>query len=92
MVDAGDENEQRPIHLAAQNDHTQIVKFFLDTRPSLVSSTTKDGNALAHLAAQKGNSQINLNRKKFIFDDLDQFHVLIYPHSLLNLNSNTIFR
>ena len=56
MVDAGDENEQRPIHLAAQNDHTQIVKFFLDTRPSLVSSTTKDGNALAHLAAQKGNS------------------------------------
>ena len=56
LVDAGDENEQRPIHLAAQNDHTQIIKFFLDTRPSLVSSTTKDGNTLAHLAAQKGNS------------------------------------
>ena len=52
MVDFNDELDQKPIHLAAQNDHTNVVKHFLDIRPSLVSSTTKDGNTLAHLAAK----------------------------------------
>ena len=41
MVDFNDELDQKPIHLAAQNDHTAVVKQFLEIRPSLVSSTTK---------------------------------------------------
>ena len=58
MVDFNDELDQKPIHLAAQNDHTNVVKHFLDIRPSLVSSTTKDGNTLAHLAAKKGSVDV----------------------------------
>ena len=56
MVDFNDDLDQKPIHLAAQNDHTNVVKKFLEIRPSLVSSTTKDGNTLAHLAAKKGKT------------------------------------
>ena len=58
MVDFNDELDQKPIHLAAQNDHTNVVKKFLEIRPSLVSSTTKDGNTLAHLAAKKGSVDV----------------------------------
>ena len=65
LVDAGDENDKRPIHLAAQNDHTEIINFFLTNRPSLVSSVTKDGNSLAHLAAKKGEI-FTLNLRKII--------------------------
>lgn len=57
-VDFNDELDQKPIHLAAQNDHTDVVKQFLSLRPSLVSSTTKDGNTLAHLAAKKGSVDV----------------------------------
>ena len=57
-MDFNDELDQKPIHLAAQNDHTNVVKKFLEIRPSLVSSTTKDGNTLAHLAAKKGSVDV----------------------------------
>ena len=55
MVDWDDDLQQKPIHLAAQNDHTSVVKLFLQVRPSLVTSTVKDGNTLAHLAAKVGH-------------------------------------
>ena len=58
MVDSNDDFDQKPIHLAAQHDHTNVVKKFLEIRPSLVSSTTKDGNTLAHLAAKKGSVDV----------------------------------
>ena len=57
-VDCNDDLDQKPIHLAAQNDHTDVVKLFLSMRPSLVSSTTKDGNTLAHLAGKKGSVDV----------------------------------
>ena len=44
--------------IPVQNDHTEVVKQFLEIRPSLVSSTTKDGNTLAHLAAKKGSVDV----------------------------------
>ena len=58
MVDCDDDLQQKPIHMAAQNDHTDVVKLFLGMRPSLVSSVTKDGNTLAHLAAKKGSVDV----------------------------------
>jgi ankyrin repeat protein len=58
MIDSNDDLDQKPIHLAAQHDHTEVVKLFLRLRPSLVSSTTKDGNTLAHLAAKKGSVDV----------------------------------
>ena len=45
-------------NIPVQNDHTEVVKQFLEIRPSLVSSTTKDGNTLAHLAAKKGSVDV----------------------------------
>ena len=57
-VDCDDDLLQKPIHLAALNDHTDVVKLFLNLRPSLVSSTVKDGNTLAHLAAKKGSVEV----------------------------------
>ena len=45
-------------NIHVQNDHTEVVKQFLEIRPSLVSSTTKDGNTLAHLAAKKGSVDV----------------------------------
>ena len=57
-VDSNDDQEQKPIHVAAQHDHTHLVQLFLEARPSLVSSTTKDGNTLAHLAAKKGSTDV----------------------------------
>ena len=57
-IDSNDDADQKPIHLAAQNDHTDLVQLFLETRPSLVASTTKDGNTLAHLAAKKGSTDV----------------------------------
>ena len=58
MIDPNDDLDQKPIHLSAQNDHTHLVQLFLENRPSLVSSTTKDGNTLAHLAAKKGSVDV----------------------------------
>ena len=46
------------LNIPVQNDHTEVVKQFLEIRPSLVSSTTKDGNTLAHLAAKKGSVDV----------------------------------
>ena len=58
LVDWDDDLNQKPIHLAAQNDHTAVVKLFLQVRPSLVTSTVRDGNTLAHLAAKKGSVEV----------------------------------
>ena len=31
-IDPNDDLEQKPIHLAAQNDHTNLVQLFLENR------------------------------------------------------------
>lgn len=40
-ADATDERGQRPIHLAAENNHGDVIKLFLKNQPALVSSSTK---------------------------------------------------
>ena len=40
-LDATDDFGQKPIHLAAQSNKSEVVKLFLKQRPSLVSVTTK---------------------------------------------------
>lgn len=39
--DAADEKGQKPIHLAAQNNHADVIKLFLKHQNSLVTSSTK---------------------------------------------------
>ena len=40
-AEASDERGQKPIHAAAQNNHSEIVKLFLKSQPNLVMSSTK---------------------------------------------------
>ena len=51
-------NHTHPRDLTHPPDHTHLFQLFLENRPSLVSSTTKDGNTLAHLAAKKGSVDV----------------------------------
>ncbi|XP_070196145.1 serine/threonine-protein phosphatase 6 regulatory ankyrin repeat subunit B-like [Littorina saxatilis] len=52
-----DERGQTPLHLAAGNDHSDVVKLFLKHRPELVTmaSTDENGMTCAHIAAAKGS-------------------------------------
>lgn len=42
-IDATDDLGQKPIHVAAQNNFSDVVKLFLQQHPSLVNATSKDG-------------------------------------------------
>jgi len=62
---------QTPLHLAAENDHSNAVKMFLGHRSDLVTKANKNGETCAHIAASKGsvaviNELINSNRESVI--------------------------
>ena len=40
-LDSTDDYGQKPIHLAAQSNKSEVVKLFLKQRPQLVSVTTR---------------------------------------------------
>ena len=40
-IDATDDQGQKPIHVAAQNNFPEVVKLFLQQHPSLVMAYTK---------------------------------------------------
>ncbi|XP_074029329.1 uncharacterized protein isoform X1 [Leptinotarsa decemlineata] len=64
-IDATDEDGQKPIHDACQNNHSEVAKLFLQQHPSLVMATTKDGNTCAHIAAAKGSVTVIEELMKF---------------------------
>jgi ankyrin repeat protein len=43
--DAADEKGQKPIHLAAENNHSDVIKLFLKHQNSLVGSATRVSQA-----------------------------------------------
>uniref|UniRef100_A0A4W3GCG1 Serine/threonine-protein phosphatase 6 regulatory ankyrin repeat subunit C-like n=1 Tax=Callorhinchus milii TaxID=7868 RepID=A0A4W3GCG1_CALMI len=45
-----------PLHLATENDHSEVVKLFLKHKPELVTSANVEGSTCAHIAASKGSS------------------------------------
>uniref|UniRef100_A0A8C0JD67 Ankyrin repeat protein n=1 Tax=Chelonoidis abingdonii TaxID=106734 RepID=A0A8C0JD67_CHEAB len=53
---------QTPLHLAAENDHSEVVQFFLKHKPELVTSATMEGSTCGstplHLAAQHGHTAV----------------------------------
>lgn len=55
----------KQIHLAAQSDQPDVVRLFLQKQPSLVTTTTKDGNTSAHIAAKKGSVRVLEELLKF---------------------------
>lgn len=56
---------QTPLHLAAQNDHPDVLKLFLQHKPELVSVPNKNGQTCAHIAAEKGSVAVLKELMKF---------------------------
>lgn len=40
-IDATDDQGQKPIHIAAQNNYSEVVQLFLKQHPQLVLASTK---------------------------------------------------
>ncbi|KAH1017863.1 hypothetical protein HUJ05_008457 [Dendroctonus ponderosae] len=59
------EDGQKPIHAACQNNYSEVAKLFLQQHPSLVMATTKDGNTCAHIAAAQGSVTVVEELMKF---------------------------
>ncbi|KAL1139667.1 hypothetical protein AAG570_006645 [Ranatra chinensis] len=64
-IDATDDQDQKPIHAAAQNNFPEVVQLFLQQHPSLVQACTKDGNTCAHIAAMQGSARVIEELMKF---------------------------
>ncbi|CAG0920269.1 unnamed protein product [Notodromas monacha] len=64
-VNAVDAERQTALHLAAENNHSDVVKFFLNLQPDLVTTANKMGNTCAHIAAEKGSAEVIKELLKF---------------------------
>lgn len=64
-IDATDDLGQKPIHVAAQNNFSDVAKLFLQRHPVLVTATSKDGNTCAHIAAMQGSVRVIEELMKF---------------------------
>ncbi|KAF8791198.1 Ankyrin-1 like protein [Argiope bruennichi] len=62
---ATDNRGQTPLLLAAENDHSEVVKLFLQLKPDLVSKASSSGITCAHIAAQKGSVAVIKGLMKF---------------------------
>ncbi|GFR87540.1 serine/threonine-protein phosphatase 6 regulatory ankyrin repeat subunit A-like, partial [Elysia marginata] len=57
-TNATDVQGQTPLHLAAENNHSDVVKLFLKHRPELVTMANTNGMTCAHIAAAKGSAAV----------------------------------
>ncbi|XP_050548255.1 ankyrin-1 isoform X2 [Daktulosphaira vitifoliae] len=64
-IDATDDQGQKPIHIASQNNFPEVVQLFLQQHPQLVLACTKDGNTCAHIAAMQGSVRVIVELMKF---------------------------
>ncbi|CAI9725800.1 serine/threonine-protein phosphatase 6 regulatory ankyrin repeat subunit A-like [Octopus vulgaris] len=56
---------QTPLHLAAKNDHSEVVKLFLKHKQELVSMNSMNGMTCAHIAAERGSVAVIKELMKF---------------------------
>ena len=60
-----DEYGRKAIHLAAQQNHSNVVRLLIQHQPALVSSANKEGNTCAHMAAMQGSVAVLQQLMKF---------------------------
>ncbi|XP_042907067.2 uncharacterized protein [Parasteatoda tepidariorum] len=64
-TNATDNRGQTPLLLAAENDHSEVVKLFLQIRPDLVTMASSSGITCGHIAAAKGSVAVIKGLMKF---------------------------
>lgn len=47
--------DRSPLHIAAENGHTEVVELLVDRFKASVAARTKDGSTLMHIASQCGH-------------------------------------
>jgi hypothetical protein len=55
FVSVYEQHSQTPLHLAAEHDHSEVLKLFLKHNPERLSVPNKNGYTCAHIAAAKGS-------------------------------------
>jgi ankyrin repeat protein len=60
-----DEYGRKAIHLAAQQNHSNVVRLLIKHQPALVSSANKEGHTCAHMAAMQGSVAVLQQLMKF---------------------------
>lgn len=73
------------MHLAAEHDHSEVVKLFLKHKPDLLSVPNKNGYTCAHIAAAKGSVAVIKELMR-----LNQESVINARISVRNFNLNKI--
>jgi ankyrin repeat protein len=59
-LDAADRHQVRPLHLAAINNHSSVVKALVDKGANITKQDT-DGDLPTHWAATKGHVQVRVH-------------------------------
>lgn len=77
---------QTPLHLAAQNDHPDVLKLFLQHKPELVSVPNKNGQTCAHIAAEKGSVAVLKELMKFNVETVKTARIKVINFALARVS------
>lgn len=70
---------QTPLHLAAENDHSEVVTLFLKHRPELATLANMEGATCTHIAASKGSVAVIKELLKFNKGGMISAHNKVRP-------------
>lgn len=56
----GVQDHKTPLHVAAENGHTNVVEILVDKFKASITARTIDGDTLMHIAAMSGHAQTAL--------------------------------
>ncbi|KAG7317234.1 hypothetical protein KOW79_019532 [Hemibagrus wyckioides] len=82
---ANRQDEQTPLHLAAEHDHSEVVKLFLKQRPELATQPNKQGGTCISIAAAKGSLSVIQELLMFYQGSLPKLHKKVNGSSPLHL-------